>query len=35
MKYKYGKYLNECYGILYDDNNNKIYKGLLKERIPW
>ena len=30
MKYKNGKPLKECYGILYDKNNNEIYKGLLK-----
>jgi hypothetical protein len=31
MKFENGKPLKICYGILYDKNNNEIYKGLLKE----
>ena len=34
MKYQKGKPLNKCYGILYDKNNNEIYKGLLKDKRP-
>ena len=34
MKFEKGKPLKECYGILYDNNNNEIYKGLLKEQKP-
>ena len=34
MKFRYGKPEKECYGILYDNNNNEIYKGLLKEQKP-
>ena len=34
MEFEKGKPLNECYGILYDKNNNEIYKGLLKEEKP-
>jgi len=34
MKFFYGKPEKECYGILYDNNNNEIYKGLLKEQKP-
>ena len=34
MMYEKGKPLKECYGILYDKNNNEIYQGLLKEQKP-
>jgi hypothetical protein len=34
MKFENGKPLKECYGILYDNNNNEIYKGILKEQKP-
>ena len=34
MKYNYGYPAKESYGILYDDNNNEIYKGLLIEEKP-
>ena len=34
MKFYYGEPSKECYGILYDNNNNEIYKGLLKEQKP-
>ena len=34
MKFENGKPLKESYGILYDNNNNEIYKGLLKEQKP-
>ena len=34
MKFEKGKPAKECYGILYDNNNNEIYKGLLKEQKP-
>ena len=33
-KYKDGKILKECYGVLYDKNNKEIYTGLLKEQKP-
>ena len=32
MKFENGKPLKEWYGILYDNNNNEIYKSLLKEQ---
>ena len=34
MKYEKNKPLEKCYGILYDDNNNEIYRGLLINKIP-
>ncbi len=34
MIFENGKSLKDCYCILYDENNNEIYKGLLKERRP-
>ena len=34
MVYKNGQPLNECYGVLYNENNNEIYKGLLKDFKP-
>ena len=32
MKFYYGEPSKECYGILYDKNDNEVYKGLLKEK---
>ena len=33
-KYHSGVILNECYGVLYDKNDNELYRGMLKNGIP-
>lgn len=34
MEYKKGEPEKQCYGILYDNNNNQIYEGLLIDQRP-